>query len=83
MLDRLSRKYRIAIMDQKTVPVIAKQELAELLDGSLGSRMLGNVAMQDSSRPIFHRDEDVDDAKRRRDRTGRNHRKGRLSNDCE
>jgi len=57
----------IAVVDDVPVGMIEGEELAELLSAPLSSRMLGDVAMQDPARSNFHGDQDVQDAKARRD----------------
>lgn len=53
------RKDRVAVVNQKRVRLIERQELAELLDGPLGCGMTRNVGVQNPPRADLHRHEHV------------------------
>ena len=61
----VAREDRIAVVDDESIAMIVRQKLAELLDRPLGSRVLGDVAVQNPPRADFHRNEYVQDAERR------------------
>jgi hypothetical protein len=54
-------------MNQKPVPMIKGQKLAELLDRPLGGRMCGDIEVQNSPRTNLHRDKYIEDPKFDRD----------------
>jgi hypothetical protein len=58
----------VAIVNQKSLPLIARHKRAELLHGPCCRRVLGRIPMQDPARADVQNDEDVDHAERRSDR---------------
>ena len=62
---QFGREDRIAVMDHELVRMVEGQALAELLEGSLGNRMRGDVRVQNPPRTDLHGDEDVQRTQRR------------------
>lgn len=56
---QISVEHRTAVVDQELVLLLPREGVAELLNGPLGARMAGQVAVQDSARADFHDDEHV------------------------